>query len=88
MATCGVDWPKTGRLKYVICREPSESDVNREELRGDFGWGVPIRDLCGITINLAPAGVRNDGLSFDRPIWLGMLKLEEKISCLILHLGN
>lgn len=31
-----------------------------------------------ITINLAPADVREEGPSFDLPIALGMLKLEEK----------
>ena len=31
-----------------------------------------------ITINLAPADVRKEGPSFDLPIALGMLKLEEK----------
>jgi magnesium chelatase family protein len=39
------------------------------------GWRWP--DGKRITINLAPADVRKEGPSFDLPIALGMLKLEE-----------
>ena len=70
-------WGNTDKIAVVKLPDPavkeSKDRVTSAISNSAFRWPYGKR----ITINLAPADVRKEGPSFDLPIALGMLKLEE-----------
>jgi magnesium chelatase family protein len=70
-------WGNTDKIAVVGLPDPavkeSKDRVTSAISNSAFRWPYGKR----ITINLAPADVRKEGPSFDLPIALGMLKLEE-----------
>jgi predicted ATPase with chaperone activity len=70
-------WGNTDKIAVVglpdTAVKESKDRVTSAISNSSFRWPYGKR----ITINLAPADVRKEGPSFDPPIALGMLKLEE-----------
>jgi magnesium chelatase family protein len=77
-------WGNTDKIAVVGLPDPavkeSKDRVTSAISNSAFRWPYGKR----ITINLAPADVRKEGPSFDLPIALGMLKLEENNRLLVL----
>jgi magnesium chelatase family protein len=70
-------WGNTDKIAVVGLPDTAVKE-SRDRVTSAIGnSGLRWPDGKRITINLAPADVRKEGPSFDLPIALGMLKLEE-----------